>query len=87
MFLTVLSLAMISNTVFLISLYIILFRFKALVVGVNHPLIAPPHLQSLPYCMTIARLLCNVRPPSAPPCVCHTPYNIADGNIVERPNP
>jgi len=45
------------------------------------------HLQSLPYCNTISRPLRNIRPPTNPPFVCHTPYTIGDGNIVWRPNP
>jgi len=54
--------------------------------GVNHPFIAPPHshLQSLPYCNTIAIVhpFRNIRPRTDPPFVCHTPYNIGDGIIV-----
>ena len=42
----------------------------------------PPHLQSLPYCNTIARPLRNIRPPTDPHCVCHTPCTVGDGNIV-----
>jgi len=34
---------------------------------------------------TIARLLGNIRPPLDLPCVCHTPYNIGNDNIVSRP--
>jgi len=35
---------------------------------------APPHLQSLPYCITFARPLRNIRPPPTdPPFVCHIP--------------
>ena len=45
-------------------------------------LYCPPHLQSLPYCDTIARPLRNIRPSTDPPFACHTPYNIGDGNIV-----
>ena len=32
----------------------------------------------------LTRLLRNIRPPSDPPCACHThtPYNIGHGNIV-----
>ena len=48
----------------------------------NHPFLAPPYLQSPYYCNTIARLLRNIRRPADPPLVCHTPYNIGDGNIV-----
>jgi len=69
-----------------LSLYKIVLYFTALawesIMGVHHPCIAPPHLQSLRYCKTIARLLRNIRPPSDPPCVCHVPYNIGNNNIV-----
>ena len=47
---------------------------QSFIVGVNHPCIAPTHLQSLPYFNTIARALRNIRPPTDPPFVCHTPY-------------
>jgi len=42
----------------------------------------PPHLRNLPYCNSIARPLRNTRLPTDPPVVCHTLYNIGDGNIV-----
>jgi len=42
----------------------------------------PPNLQSLPYCITIARPLRNIHPPTDPSLLRHTPYNISDGNIV-----
>jgi len=44
----------------------------------------PPHLQSLPYCNTIARPLRNILPATDPPVVWHTPYSIGDGNTVWR---
>jgi len=47
-----------------------------IIVGVNYPSTAPSHLQSLPYCNTIARPLRNIRPATDPPLSCHTPYNI-----------
>ena len=66
-----------------LSPYKILFHFKALLWRANHPFIAPPHLQSLPYCNTIARPFRNMRAPPPPPLLySHTPYNIDDGNIV-----
>ena len=37
---------------------------QSFIVGVNHPCIPPPHLQSLPYCNTIALPLRNIRPPT-----------------------
>jgi len=52
------------------------------IVGVHHPFIAPLHLQSLPYCNTVARPLRNTRPPHRPLLFCRTPYNIGDGNVV-----
>jgi len=42
----------------------------------------PPHLQSIPYCITFARPLRSIRPPTDPSFGCHTPYNIGDGNLV-----
>ena len=50
------------------------------IVGVHH-LLRPPHLQSLPYCITIARPLRTIHPPTDSSFVCHTPYNNSDGNI------
>ena len=65
------------------SLYKILFYFKApLWESIILVLPPPPHLQSLLYCNTIARPLRNIRSPTDPSFVCHTPYNICDGNIV-----
>ena len=55
--------------------------------GVNHPCIDPPHLPSLPYCNIIARPLRNIRPPTDPPFVYHTPYNIGDDYRVEANAP
>jgi len=67
-----------------LSLYKILFHIRALVWEsiILVFVLPPPHLQSLPYCNTIARLLRNIRPPTDPPFVCHTPYNIGGGNVV-----
>jgi len=66
-----------------VSLYKMLFRFKALLSESNNSFITPPpHLQSLPHCSTIARPLRNIRPPPpTSPFVCHKPYNIGDGKI------
>jgi len=41
--------------------------FQCFIVGVNLPFLPPLHLQSLPYCNTIARPLRNIRPPPIPP--------------------
>ena len=49
--------------------------------------IAPPRPHCPHYCSPIARLLRNIRPRTDPPFVCHTPYNIGHGNIVQRPTP
>jgi len=54
---------------------------------VNHPNIAPPPRPALPtplqyYCTSIAQY---TTPPPDPSCMCRTPYNIDDGNIVLRP--
>ena len=65
-----------------VSLFKILFHFKALLWESIILLVAPLFLQRLPYCNTIARLLRNIRPPTDPPFVCHTLYSIGDGNIV-----
>ena len=57
--------------------------------GVNHPFIAPRHLQHLYNTYPIAILLHDhcaaYAPPTDPAPVWHTPYNIGDGNIVLRP--
>jgi len=45
----------------------------------------PPPLQSLPYRITIARPLRNIRLPFHLPFVCYTPYSIGNNNIVWRP--
>ena len=50
------------------SLYKILFHFKT-VVWESIILVLPPHLQSLPYCNTIAGPLRNIRPPTDPPFI------------------
>jgi len=64
------------------SLYKILFHFKALLWESIILVLPPPHLQSLPYCNTIAPPLRNMRPPSDPPFIHHAPYKIGNGNIV-----
>ena len=48
----------------------------------RHPFIAHPHLHCAHDCNTFFILLRNTRPPTDPPFVCHTPYNIGNGNIV-----
>jgi len=63
-----------------LSLYKILFHFKALLY--ESIILLQPHLQILRYCNTIARPLRNIRPPTDPSFACHTPYNIGHGNIV-----
>jgi len=45
---------------------------------------APPRLHCSHGCNTNAILLRNIRPPSDPPLLCHTPYNIVHSNIVQR---
>jgi len=70
------------------SPYKILFYFQALLWESMILLLSPPHfhLQSLPYYNTIAVVhpFRNIRPRTDPPFVCHTPYNIGDGSIVQR---
>ena len=57
-----------------LSLYKILFHFKALLWESIILLLLPPQLQNLPYCNTIARPLRNKRLLPDPPLVSHT-YN------------
>ena len=62
--------------------YTILFHSFLCMHASNIPL-SPAYLHATDYCNTIARRLRNIRPPpSDPPCVCHTPYNIGNDNIV-----
>jgi len=65
-----------------VSLHKILFYFKALLRESIILSLPSPHLQRLPYCNTIGRPLRNIRPATDPPCSCHTPYNIGDGNSM-----
>jgi len=65
-----------------LSLHKILFHFKAVLRESSVLSLPSPHLQRLPYCNTSGRPLRNIRPATDPPCVCHTPYNLGDGNIV-----
>jgi len=65
-----------------LSLYKILFPFKAVLWESICLLLPPPHWQSLPYCITIARPLRNIRPPTYSFFLCNTPYTIGDGNLV-----
>jgi len=65
-----------------LSLYNIVFHCKALVwesiiIVLPPPPVKPTVLQY--YCTNIAQY---TPPPLTPPCVCHTPKNIGDGNIV-----
>jgi len=55
---------------------------RSLCARISHPFILPAHLHCPHDCDTIARLLRNTRPPSDLPCVCHTPYNISNDNIM-----
>ena len=87
-----------------LSLYKILFHFKASVWESIILVLPPRHLQSLPYCSfsvgvyhpciappppakpTLLQYYCTLitqyTPPTDPPFLCDTPYNIGDGNIV-----
>jgi len=42
----------------------------------------PLHLYCSHDCNAFARLMCNIRPPPDPPCVCNSLYNIGNNNIV-----
>ena len=55
------------KTVPQLSLYKILFHFKAFLWAFIILFLPPPHLQRLPYCNAITRLHCNIRPPPTPP--------------------
>ena len=54
-----------------LSFYKILFHFNALLGESIIHTMPPTHLQSLPDCITIARSLCNIRPPTDPSFVWH----------------
>jgi len=53
-------------------------------VGVHHPLIAPPICKAYPIAILLYDHCAIFAPPTDPPFVCHTPYNIGGGNIVAR---
>ena len=64
-----------------ISLYKILFHFKALWWESILP-VAPPTCNAYPIAILLHDLCTIYAPPADPPSVCHTPYTIGDGNIV-----
>jgi len=76
------SLNVIFRTSRRLSLYKILFFFKALLWKSSILLVPPPQLQSLPYCNTVARPLRDIRPPTDPSLLCHATYKIGEGNIL-----
>jgi len=55
-----------------LSLYKILFHFKALLWESIILSLLSPQLQRLPYCITIVRPLRNIRPATDAPCLCLT---------------
>ena len=65
-----------------IFLYKTIFYFRVVCARINRPFIPQAHLHCPHCCNTIARLLGNIRPPLDLPCVCDTPYNIGNNNIV-----
>ena len=62
-------------------LHKILLYFEAFVHESTILSFPPPHLHCLPWCNSIA-LLRNILRPADPSFVCHTPYNIGNGNVV-----
>jgi len=68
-----------------LGLYKIFFYFSSRLYKTYRPVIPPAYLHCPHCCNTIARLLGNLRPPLDLPCVCCTPYNIGNTNIVQRP--
>ena len=64
----------------LLGLYKIFFHFKFFV----HECIIRilPPIPAMPTLLQYYRVLCNIRPPPDHPFVCHTQYNIRNGNIV-----
>jgi len=62
------------------SLYKILFHFKALLWESTIHLPPPPPTK--PTLLQYYGITIALRPPTDPSCVCHTPYNIGDCNIV-----
>jgi len=51
---------------------------------VYHPCIAPFICFAHNIAIPLHDEMRNIRPPPGPPCIFHTPYNIGNGNIVER---
>jgi len=56
-----------------LGLYKIFIFTSRLMCMMQSSVIAPPHPHCPRYCTTIARRLRNIRPPTDPPSVCHTP--------------
>jgi len=65
-----------------VSLYKILFHFKPLLSESIILLLLPPACKSYPIAVPLHDHCSIYAPPTDPPVVCHTPYNIGDGNIV-----
>jgi len=68
-----------------LGLYKILFHFEAFVNESIIILWPPPHQHCPHYCTSTASLLRNIRRHPDPPLIPHAPYNIGNGNIVQRP--
>jgi len=64
-----------------VSLHKILFHFKALLWESIVRLLFPPTCKAYPIAIRLHDH-CAIYAPPTPPFLCHTPYNIGDGNIV-----
>jgi len=66
----------------LLSFYKILCHFKALLWLSIILLLPPPTSKAYPIAISLHDQCAIYARPPTPPCLCHTPYNIGDGNIV-----
>ena len=55
---------------------------QSFVVAVNQPCIAFPTYKAYPFAILLHDHCAVYAPPPTASFVCHTPYNIGDGNIV-----
>ena len=66
----------------MLSLYKILLHFKALLWESIILLLPPPTCKAYPLAILLHGHCTIYAPLPTPPFVCHTPYNMVDGNIV-----
>jgi len=64
------------------SLYNILMHFKALLWEAILVFLSPSTCKAYPIAILVHDHCAIYAPPPTPPVVCHTPYNIGDGNIM-----